>query len=121
MSTQPGLAGRLGDQVEALVHPIDEIYVGVAGRAEDHAGTVCNAAGGMSGQVIAAEIGFGFDDDSSGGTVHEDRAEEAAGDLDCGSGVEGAGNHAAGLHCTMLIAKCDCLLAWTCPRGWWRV
>ena len=49
---------RLGHQVQALVHAVDEVDVGVARRPEQHAGAVRHAARGVRRQVVEAEVGL---------------------------------------------------------------
>src|SRR5208282_318939 len=52
--------GQAGN-IQAIVIAIDEIHIGVAGRAEEN-GIPCRAAGsGVRRLVALAEIGFGFD------------------------------------------------------------
>ena len=80
----------LGHQVEALVHAVDEVDVGVAGRAEDHAGAIGQAARGMRRQVVPAQVGFGLDDDARGAPVHQDLAQQVARNVYGGPQVEGS-------------------------------
>ena len=47
------------------------------------------------GQVVAAQVGFGFHDDAGGGAVNQDLAEQSARDLDRGASVEGSREDAA--------------------------
>lgn len=84
-----GGAVGFGDEIEALVDAVDEIDVGAAGRAEDDLGAGGDAAGGVGGFVIEAEVGFGFDDGGGVGAADEEFAEEIAGDGDGVAGVEG--------------------------------
>ena len=53
---------RLGDHVQALVHAVDEVHVGVAGLAEHHASAGSDAAPGMRCAILKAQVGFRFDD-----------------------------------------------------------
>ena len=114
-----GLAIRFRHQVEAFVHTVNQVDVGVTRRSEDDAGTLRQAAGGVGCEVIAAaQVGFGFDDDAGGGAVHQEFADQVAGDFHGGAGIERSGEYAAGEHCTMLNAKCDCSRDWMCrPRS----
>jgi hypothetical protein len=43
---------------------VDEIDVGVAGRAEENGVARGESAIGVGGRVVEAEVGFGFDDAS---------------------------------------------------------
>jgi hypothetical protein len=74
----PRRAVRLGHQVEAFVHAVDEIHVGVPGRPEDHARARREAAGGVRGQIAAAGVGFRLDDDAGGLAVYQHLAQQAA-------------------------------------------
>ena len=53
---------RLGDHVEAVVHAVDQVHVGAAGRAEEHLGARGAPLGGVAGQVVLTDIGLGLDD-----------------------------------------------------------
>ena len=55
-----GLALRLSHEVQALVHSVNEVDVGVAGRAEKHLRPIGNAAPGVGRAVVHAEVGFGL-------------------------------------------------------------
>ena len=57
---------RFANQIEALVHPVDEIDVSVAGRAEDDARTRGDSAGGVRGEIVASGVSFGLDNDAGG-------------------------------------------------------
>ena len=46
------MAFRLANQVEAFIHAIDEVHVGVARGTENHARTRGDAARGVSGRVL---------------------------------------------------------------------
>ncbi len=93
----------------------------MAGRAENHAGAVRDAAGGVGGQIVAAQVGLSLHNHARGGAVNQDFAEQAACDLDGRAHIEGPGENPAGLnaalHSTMLIAKCDCSRDWTFRSG----
>lgn len=78
-------AGRtvgLGGDVEAIVHAVDQIDIGVAGRAVDDFGAGSDAAGGVGGFVGKPEIGFDFDDRGGQVAVDEHFAQQSAGDGD---------------------------------------
>ena len=92
-----GGAIGLGDEVEAFVHAIDEIDIRAAGRAVDDAGAGGDAAGGVGGFVVHAEVGFDFDDGGGEGAEGENFAEEVAGDGDGVAGVEGFGKNRVGV------------------------
>ena len=76
-----GPALRFGDQIEALVHTVDEVDVGVAGRSENHAGAIGEAARGMRRQIVAAKVGFGLHDDAGSASMYQGFAEKIARDL----------------------------------------
>ncbi len=52
----------VGNYVQALVHAVNEIDVGMAGRPEDDAGAFRESSGGMRRKIIASQIGLGLDD-----------------------------------------------------------
>ncbi len=90
-----GMAGRLATDVGAVVISVDEIDVGVAGRAEEDGVAKGLSVVGVGAGIDGSQVGFGFDDASgeSEGTVAADEkfAEKFAGD---GAGiacVKGAG------------------------------
>src|ERR1019366_6466091 len=92
----------LRHQVEALVHAVDHVDVGVARRSEDDARTLGEAAGGVGRQIVAAQVRFGLDDDAGGGTVDQHFAEQGARHLHGGAGIERSRENRAEDHCTML-------------------
>ena len=74
---------------------VDEVDVGVAGRAEKDGIAEGASGGGVGGGIVGAEVGFGLDDASGENVLamaaDENLAEEFAGD-DAGIAVEeGAG------------------------------
>ena len=83
-----GLAGGLADKVQALVHAVDEIDVGMAGLVEYHARSIGDSAPGMRCAIIDTQVGFHFDDSSGGLAMHQDFAEAIARYFDDGAGVE---------------------------------
>jgi len=84
----------LGDNIQAFVHSIDEIHVGVAGRAEDHAGSGSNAPPRMRGAVLKAalraKICLCFDDAAGSCSVHHDGSQQRSRDFDSRTVVERA-------------------------------
>ena len=91
-----GGAVGLGDEVETFVHAVDEVDVGPAGRAVDDLCAGGDAAGGVGGFVVRAEVGFDFDDGGGEGAADEEFAEEVAGDGDGVAGVEAFGKNRVG-------------------------
>ena len=63
--------GFAGD-VEAVVSSVDEVDIGVAGRAEENGVAEGASGGGVGGGVVFAEVGFDFDD--AGGAAAAARA-----------------------------------------------
>ncbi len=57
-----GLAVGLAGEVEAVVHAVDEVDVGEAGRAEEYRVARGLADEGVGGWVGEAEVGFDFGD-----------------------------------------------------------
>ena len=91
ISTQPGLPVRLGYQVQAFVHAVDEVDVRMAGRSEDHARAIRDAAGGVRRQIVAAQVRLCFDDPARRFAVDQDFAQQVARDFDGGAVVERSG------------------------------
>src|ERR1700677_3395498 len=60
------------------------------GPAENDAGAVRDAAGGMRSQIFAAQIGFGLYNDAGVGTVDQDLTQQAARNLNGWAVVESA-------------------------------
>jgi hypothetical protein len=77
------------------VHSVDEIDVGVAGRAEEDGVAGSLSRGGVGGGIVLSEVGFDLDDASrkalGSSSANENFAEQVAGD-----GVRRAGEEAAG-------------------------
>ena len=71
-----GRAVRFGHHVEAVVHPVDKVHVGPAGRPEHDRVPGGPAEAGMRGTVVAADVGLDFDDppDAAAGGVVADEA-----------------------------------------------
>lgn len=84
-----GGAIGFGDEVQALVHAVNEVDVGAAGRSEDDAGSGCDASGGMGGFVVSSQVGFDFDDRGGHGSEDEDFAQQVARHGDGIAAVEG--------------------------------
>lgn len=89
-----GRAVGFGDDVQTFVDTVDQIDVGVSGWAEDDASAGRDAAGGVSGKVVEAEVGFDFGDGAGVFAMDEHFAEEVARDIDGGARVEAAGKRA---------------------------
>src|ERR1035441_4957883 len=104
----PGGAGRFAHQVEALIHPVDEVDVDVARRPEDDLRARGDAPRGVGGLVAGAEVGFGFHDDAGGGAVDEDFAEQVARRIDGRAGVKRTRQNWTECHssqCTMALMR----------------
>lgn len=56
------LAFGLGHDIHAIVHAINEINVGVAGRAEHRSGPGGESFGRVRGEIMRAQVGFHLDD-----------------------------------------------------------
>jgi hypothetical protein len=65
-------AHRLSDKIQAFIHAIDEVDISVAGRAEDDARPIGNAAPGVGSAIADAEICFHFHDSSRRAAVDQD-------------------------------------------------
>ena len=83
-------AFRFGHHIQALVHAVDEIHVGMAGRAEHHAGARCNTAPGVRSAILQTQVGFGFDNAAGSGPVDQDGAQQCPCDVRRGPVIEGA-------------------------------
>jgi len=57
-----GFAGEMGGCVDAVVHAVDEVYVGAAGWAEEGEVVGGEAAVGVGGGVGEAEVGLDLGD-----------------------------------------------------------
>ena len=89
-----GFAFALAGDVQAVVIAVDEVNVGVAGRAEEHGIAGGIAGGGVGSGIVLSEVSFDFDD--AGGEAErafadEDFAEKLAGYAARVAGEEGAG------------------------------
>ena len=88
------LAFRLTGNVQAVVIAVDEIYIGVAGWAEENGGAGGDAGEGVGGGVGLPEVGFDLDDASSERNFlvsHQHFAKKVAGNALGVAGEEGAG------------------------------
>ena len=81
-----GMPFPFGDDVHAIIHAVNEINIGMAGRTEHDASSLGKALGRMSGEIMWAEVSFDLDNaaDSfdAGGGVHEPFSEQFARDKD---------------------------------------
>ena len=66
---------RLGDDVEAVVHAVDQIDVGVAGRTVQGRGALGAAEARVAGLVLFVHVGLDLDDAAGALVVHEVEAE----------------------------------------------
>ena len=83
-----GHALRFGDEVQTFVHAVDEVDVGVAGRAEDNARAIGWAAPGVRGAIADAQIRFHFHDSSGRAAMHQDLSQAIARHFDRRARVE---------------------------------
>src|SRR5258708_173372 len=78
-----GFAIGEAGEVEAVVHAIDEVDVGEAGRAEEHCVAWGPANEGVSGRIVGAHVGFDLrdapDETLSTETANDELAEQSAG------------------------------------------
>ena len=86
MSTACALPSFTHDNIEHVVHPVDEVDVRMTSRAEHDLGPFCSAFGGVGSKVIGAEICFGFYDARpvllAPNTMHENCSDQSARKLD---------------------------------------
>jgi len=105
------LALRLGYQIQAFVHAVNEVDVRMAGWSEDDAGAIRNAASRVRGQIVTSKISLGFDDHPSRASVYQDLSEQFARNFDGVAIVKRARQYAAlrcqlaPFHCTIIIAQ----------------
>ena len=96
-----GLAGEMGGCVEAVVHAVDEVDVGVAGWAEEGEVVGGEAAVGVGCGVGEAEVGLDLGDAAGEALAvegaDEEFAEESSGDDLGGAGVEGSWEELGGV------------------------
>ena len=76
MSSAAGDAVRFGHHVEAVVHPVDKVHVGMARRTEHDPVARGLAEAGVRGAIVAPEVGLDLDDptDAPSGRVVADEA-----------------------------------------------
>lgn len=91
-----GFVEGAADGVDAPVHSVDKIDVGVAFGAEHGFGAGCaSAAAGVGAEVVGAAVGFGFDDSSAGDDAvmagEEELADDVVADFEGGAVEEVAG------------------------------
>ena len=95
------LAGEMGGCVEAVVHAVDEVDVGVAGWAEEGEVVGGEAAEGVGGGVGEAEVGLDLGDAAGEALAveiaDEEPAEEGSGYSFGGAGVEGSWQELGGV------------------------
>lgn len=95
-----GMLSRARHYVKAPVHPIDEIHVCAAGRSEHSRIARSFPSRGVGGQIVRAQVGFGFDDPSDFYVlfpcVYQQLSQEIRCDLLGISVVEGAGKRVHG-------------------------
>ena len=60
--TLAGMAFAIGHNVHAVVHAVNQVYVGVARRPEHRLVARGQPARGVRGQVMRSEVGFDLDD-----------------------------------------------------------
>lgn len=78
-----GIINVSADDVEHVVHAVDEIDIGVAGGAEHDFRAIGAAFGGVAGEVVRTDVGFSFHDAGAKlvavDAVDEDFAEKIGG------------------------------------------
>jgi hypothetical protein len=82
------LAFRFTHKIQAFVHSVNEIHVGMAGRTENHARSSRGTAPGMSGAIADPEVCFHLYNASSGAAADQDFSQAIARDLDGRTRVE---------------------------------
>ena len=85
-------ARRLGDDVEAVVHPVDKVHVGMAGRPEHRPVAGGRPEARVRCPVVDADVCLDLDDppgpEARLVVADESRAEQASGGLERGAGEE---------------------------------
>lgn len=92
-----GCAVGIGHNVEAFVHAVNQIHIGIAGGTENHFCAPGQTAGGVRGEVAGTEVGFGFNNHASGFGVKDDGPEQDLGKLRRRNGESGQRNGLSGL------------------------
>jgi hypothetical protein len=77
-----GLALGLAHEIQTFIHAVDEVDVGMAGRTENHARAIGEAAPGMGSAIIGPKIRFHLDNAAGGRAMHQDLSQAIARDLD---------------------------------------
>jgi len=85
-----GAAFCLGDDIQAVVHPIDEVDVGVAGRAVDDLSPGRAPARDVSGQIVFAQVSLDFGDAAGAAVMDENLTEQETGQFDGRPQIEAA-------------------------------
>jgi len=85
--------GRFGDDIEAVVHPVDKVHVGDAGWPEHDGVAGGSAEAGVGGEIGLADVGLDLHDSAgsaaAGGIVDQAGAEESPGGVEGGAGEDG--------------------------------
>lgn len=81
----------LGDEVQTLIHSINQVDIGMAGRPEKDPVARGRATSGVRRAIVHAQVSFGLDDPPGGGAVHQNFAEKRASHLDRPMLVKGSG------------------------------
>jgi predicted NUDIX family NTP pyrophosphohydrolase len=81
------MALPFGDHVHAVMHPVDEVDVRVAGRTEHHLRSRRESARRVRGQIMLAQVGFDLNDSADAANavdnVNQVAAQKVPGDFDC--------------------------------------
>jgi len=97
--TTPALG--LGDGVEAVMHPVDQVDVGMSRRAEHDSVARGGTAVRMGGRIIG-EVGLGLDDagnaDPGVETAHDELSQEITGYVEGSAIVEGGREWVGSYH-----------------------
>jgi hypothetical protein len=74
-------AHRLSDKIQTFIHAVNEVDISVAGRAEDDARAIGNAAPGVGSAIADTEICFHFHDSSRRAAVDQDFSKAVTRDI----------------------------------------
>ncbi|EAU64364.1 LigA [Stigmatella aurantiaca DW4/3-1] len=109
----------LRHHVEAVVHSIDEVDIGAPWRAEEDLGARGAPLGGMTGQVVLADVGLRLDDAAHPALAallqHQVGAQQFTGHGEGGTLIEGDGQTHAGTGGT-LAGRENRRQPWPLPR-----
>lgn len=83
-----GLTLGLAYKIQTFIHAVDEIDVGVAGRTENNARSIGEAAPAVGGAIIDAKICFHLYNAACGRSMHQDFSQAIARDFDGRTSVE---------------------------------